>query len=921
MATGKQKLSNRSKMNKPPCPHCGGHPPEEGCDFCEKFDEVIAALDGLAIGNVQIDPSQLADIVAGLQAICDKLGVGIPVTVTNTADFQAAFLAALNSANINATITGGMVDVTVTNFADLGAIVQAAIEAAFAALEPLLVEVTNFGDMAAVIEAAVAAALASVTVDVTITNEPLDVNIVTSVPLTVAATIDGEVTVAPNADWAALIEAAVTAGIENGSISVTVDGGTVEISNLAELAALLEGLSVTFDAAALQAAFEAALNSANDINVIATLAELQAILDAISASDVDDTDDDIRPQVTESKRCLLDSEGEKIANTCVYDVIKFAEDGTPSAFDTVYLVDGSFSTELPEGATVGFCPTKCTTCEVVTGCEIVTSLPTGLVSGSIGGSSTSGFNGQNHWLELRDTVGFTKGGLLENLIDNCIKNKGFIYGEHRNAGENNPIQIGLSMENLVSLIKTNNPADPDVYSSIRIETGPPLRDCDGELQAYWDAHEAGEAPQKLPPNANQYELFCVKYQDITEELPADRMTVCGPVSIDGPVEVTGQVDTSGSQVVSGFICDTDDSRYGDPVWWCQGKDANGNPTYPGGEKCPTVYSGKYTIVTDPDGECRQVSVSKAINGLAEFGYGSGGAGTNTHTLKLAQTALGANLANEIMNGGTGQICTVSLGGGKTFTYDRRNVQIASGTLGDGNSISFSSTLQNDVAGCEDEYLVRWNEQVDLAGETTGYGTSCTSFRFVATGEPLEGDCTLPLDPQPNAIAIGSAPVVDDGSSGCSRWSDVFCEVGTGREYRHLYDCDGNVIRTEFLPEGEEACFNRQVIRGYVDVCIKKSDGTFANMSAMYSGGGTFTKFVDPATQEDYQIAEGDTVHAGHCEEICCGEFCILDSDGNKTGNIADKIRTRCGGKLLGVRYIDENGDTVAANLIDRSCCS
>ena len=891
--------------------------------------DTLAALEDITVnGIVALD----ADTIA---AIADALA-GLEVEISQAS--IDALIDALENASLTVTVDGGTLTVDGTvdigNLDDLAdalsgldvvvsgtvGIDQASIDALVAALEAATLTVTVDGG--------------TITVDGTVSIDNLGdlADILDGLNVVVSGTvsIDSLPDVVLSADTIADLAAAIAAALDG--LTVTIDGqpieitGTVSVDNFSDLVDALEGLAVTAtikNLADLEAAFENALNNADDIDVILDAGQLADLIAAIAASDVDDTDDDIRPQVTESKRCLFDAEGKKIPNTCVYDVIKFSENGTPSAFDTVYLVDGSFSTEPPEGATVGFCPTKCTTCEVVTGCEIVSSLPTQLTSGSIGGSSTSGFNGTNHWIEFRDIIGFSKGGILENLIDECVKNKGFIYGEHRNAGEGNSIQVGLSMENVVSLIKIDNPVDPELYSSIRIETGPPLRDCGGELQSYWDAHQAGEAPQKPPPNINQLELYCVKYQDITEELPADRVKVCGPVTIAGPVEVTGQVDTSGSQVVSGFICDTDDSRYGDPVWWCQGKDINGNPLYPGGEKCPTVYSGKYTIVTSPDGECRQVSVSKAINGLAEFGYGSGGAGTNTHTLKLAQTALGANLANEIMNGGAGQICTVSLGGGKTFTYDRRNVQVTAGVLGDGNSISFSSTLQNDVAGCEAEYLAKWDEQVDLAGETTGYGTSCTTFRFVATGEPEEGDCTLPLDPQPNAIAIGSPPALDDGSSGCSRWSDVFCEVGTGREYRHLYDCDGNVIRREFLPEGEEACFNRQVVRGYVDVCIKKADGTFANMSAMYSGGGTFTKFVDPATQEDYQIAEGDTVHAGHCEEICCGEFCILDApNGSKTGQIADKIRTRCGGKFIGpVRYIGPDGAEVAANLIDRSCCS
>lgn len=517
------------------------------CQIKSKLCDILDALNGgLTVGgdvNANVD---LSSIETALQAICDKLELGVTVNVGNWPDFQAAFEAALNNANLDVTVTNDPLVVQVSNLADLGAIVQAAFTAALEAIEPLDVAVTNFADLEPFLESAFTAALEAVTLDVNITNDSIDVNITESIPLTV--TVDGEVTVTPNADWAALLEAAVTAALNaaddinvtvdggtitatldpatiaaiqaaveaalaavevevtlngeevtvNGTVgldqatldaleNITIDGGeialdaatiqalvdalqdlnvvldpqsiadlvaaleaatltvtldgetvtvdgTVDIGNIADLITaleaatltvtgnvtvdalpdvvldaqtiadlaaaisaaldgltvnigntpievtgtidvsgstvtatidnfqdlvdLLDGLNVTLDYAALQAAVQAALDAATDIDVTLDNVQFDALLDAIANSDVDDTDDDVRPVVKESSSCLLDVDGYVVPDSCIADVMLFGETGTFTSSLRLYIVDGVASATQPANTTIGECADK-----------------------------------------------------------------------------------------------------------------------------------------------------------------------------------------------------------------------------------------------------------------------------------------------------------------------------------------------------------------------------------------------------------------------------------------------------------------------------------------------------------------------------------------------------------------------------------
>ena len=519
----------------------------EGVEIKLNNDEVLACLEqikelGVTInGDVMFDDSNIVSCLEDVKAI---LQGNLSVNVGNWPDFQQAFENALNNADgIDVNVTNDPLNVSLTNTNDIGPIVQAAFEAALAAIEPLDVSVANFADLVPFLESALTTVLEAVTVDVNITNEPLDVNITSSVPLDVI--VGNEVVVQPGDQWRDLLEAAITAAIEganwpeievtlngetitvtldqaaidaiqaalqaaleavevevtlngeevtvNGTVAldqatldalenITVDGGTISldpvtiqaiadalegqnvviepqsiadlvaaleaaeltvtldgetvtvdgavnignipdlvaaleaatltvtgnvtvdslpdvvidaqsisdladaiaaaldglnvtigntpievtgtvdvsgstvtatIDNFQDLADLLDGLSVTLDYVALQAAVQAALDAAPDIDVALDTVQFDGLINAIQNTDA--TDDDLRPVVLKSNQCLLDATGVVVPNSYVADVFLFSELGAYT-HTQVYVVDGATSDSVPAGMTVGACP-------------------------------------------------------------------------------------------------------------------------------------------------------------------------------------------------------------------------------------------------------------------------------------------------------------------------------------------------------------------------------------------------------------------------------------------------------------------------------------------------------------------------------------------------------------------------------------
>jgi hypothetical protein len=234
------------------------------------------------------------------------------------------------------------------------------------------------------------------------------------------------------------------------------------------------------------------------------------------------------------------------------------------------------------------------------------------------------------------------------------------------------------------------------------------------------------------------------------------------------------------ETVRGFICDTADSRFGEEVCWAEGRTTCGERVFEDFADCPTYYPGKYDGKETLTGECQTLSLGQAANGLVDDTYASSGAGTNTHQIKFSQGGLG-NSASVVINnqaGGTFTLCRLTVAGQEAFVYDTRNVVITGGTPGDGQSIAFQSTYQNDIAGCEDEYDAIWNGQVNANVQSSGYAHNCTRLTFVEAGDPTGPDCLAPLEMQPLQVSKAN-PVVPP------------------KEYMHV----GTLYKLNEVPEG------------------------------------------------------------------------------------------------------------------------
>ena len=233
------------------------------------------------------------------------------------------------------------------------------------------------------------------------------------------------------------------------------------------------------------------------------------------------------------------------------------------------------------------------------------------------------------------------------------------------------------------------------------------------------------------------------------------------------------------ETVRGYICDPSDSRFGDEVCWAEGRDTCGNRVFEGLLDCPTYYPGKYDGREILAGECQTLSLGQAANGVVNDTYVPQGQGTNTHTIKFSQGGLGNSASQVIQNnaGGSFTVCKLTVNG-VVFTYDTRNVVVTGGTPGDGNSISFESTYQNDILGCEDAYDALWNEHIDGNIQSAGYASNCTRLTFVQAGEPAAAGCLEPLEMQPLQVSKDN-PVVPP------------------KEYMHV----GTLYKLNEVPEG------------------------------------------------------------------------------------------------------------------------
>lgn len=322
-------------------------------------DDLVISLSADALAELQ------AAFTAAIEdAEFPELNVNVTndeIVISGTVGLDAATLAALEEITVNgivgldadtiAAFVAALEDLSITGEVDIS---PESIQALVDALEAATLTVTIDGG--------------TLTVDGTVDIGNLDdltaaldgLNVVVSGTVSVDSLPDIVLSADTIADLAATIAAALdglTVTIGGQPIDVT---GTVSIDNFGDLVDLLDGLAVvaTIDNIDdLQAAFEAALNNADDIDVFATLdaQQLADLIAAIAASDVDDTDDDIRPVVTESKNCIKDADGNVVPNACVYNVIRFNETADLTSFEEVYLVDGVFVATLPAGMTVGKC--------------------------------------------------------------------------------------------------------------------------------------------------------------------------------------------------------------------------------------------------------------------------------------------------------------------------------------------------------------------------------------------------------------------------------------------------------------------------------------------------------------------------------------------------------------------------------------
>lgn len=165
-----------------------------------------ALFDGLSADLVAAIEASTTAITADLQAICDKLDAGIDVNATQAGTWTVAI--------------DGDVGLSADAIADLAAALEG-LDVTIAGQDVTLdVNITNTGAIEVALDAASLAALENITVTVDTSAGPVEV--------TGDVTIDGEVAVS----WDGLADA--------------LTGLDVSVDNFADLAALLDGLEVSF---------------------------------------------------------------------------------------------------------------------------------------------------------------------------------------------------------------------------------------------------------------------------------------------------------------------------------------------------------------------------------------------------------------------------------------------------------------------------------------------------------------------------------------------------------------------------------------------------------------------------------------------------------------------------------------------------
>lgn len=281
-------------------------------------------IDGQPI-EVNVVSGEIALDAATIQAIADAIKATLePLSVELTATNIADLITALEGAVLTVDVNGG--NITVDGTVDIGNIADLANEIATAlenanlivtvdSLPPVVIDAQSIADLVTALEGA--------TLTVTVDGQPIEVTIPDGVAVT---------------NFDDLVTALIDAINASTDINVTVD-------NFDDLVTALEGTTLTVDIATMP-----------DVVIDAT--QFQTLLDAIAASDLDDTDDDIRVDYEEVKDvCILNTDNKVVEGWQVYNCISTNELGIRVSTERVFMQDGAI-VPLAAGLRVSECPKK-----------------------------------------------------------------------------------------------------------------------------------------------------------------------------------------------------------------------------------------------------------------------------------------------------------------------------------------------------------------------------------------------------------------------------------------------------------------------------------------------------------------------------------------------------------------------------------
>jgi len=409
--------------------------------------------------------------------------------------------------------------------------------------------------------------------------------------------------------------------------------------------------------------------------------------------------------------------------------------------------------------------------------------------------------------------------------------------------------------------------------------------------------------------------------DQTPYTMAGTLVDCGsfvPI-IDPPPPCDPDVDWD---LVTGCICDPADSRYGDRVQWVQSVDCDGNPIYPGGALCPTVYPAKFTLLPIQAGACSGLSIASANTSAVSSTFSIGGAG-GVHTI---QYPLGSPTAAWIESrltsylGSSWDLCEVNVAG-FTFVVDPS-------TLVQNGPGDWESSYNPPANTCSASYDAVWNSHADGKNTATGSTQVCYQWTFTSTGV-IPADCGQPLNPQPDQIVEGACADINPSVDCPTSFEDDYrCRIDNGDLVVQTTgrDCNGALVSQLFYDPLDlvnpivgmtaadvEQCPFPTDAPEIVRECLKNLDGDqFERVRVFLTPGAT------TPDSETWQDENGNIVGQPAGPLIPCSQsifperaaYCFIDNNGDVVPGWQIDVYTESG-DLLVTKYTDLAGNPIA----------